>query len=232
MKGYKGFAPGMICCGKQYEENTVYEEAEAKICESGMHFCENPFDVWRFYPPTDDNGKLNEFAEVEAEEAETDDNIKFVTKKLKIGAKLSLSQFVNAGVEFLLEKQEGNPATNTGDCSAATNTGNCSAATNTGNCSAATNTGDCSAATNTGDWSAATNTGNCSAASVEGEDSIAIVTGKNSKAKGAVGDWLVLTERDDDWHILGVKAVKVTGKKIKADTWYSLKDGKIVEVTE
>ena len=35
----------MICKGKQYRENTVFEEPEAKICEKGMHFCENPFDV-------------------------------------------------------------------------------------------------------------------------------------------------------------------------------------------
>ena len=45
MKGYKGFHKGMICRGKQYTENTVFEESEANICENGMHFCENPFDV-------------------------------------------------------------------------------------------------------------------------------------------------------------------------------------------
>ena len=187
MKGFKGFSPGMICRGKQYAENTEYEEEEAKICETGMHFCESPLDVFRFYPPTDEQGNLNEFAEVEAEDAKTDDGIKFVTKKLKIGAKLSLSEFVNAGVEFLLEKQEGKPATNTG---------------------------------------------NCSAASVEGKESIAIVTGRNSKAKGALNDWLVLTERDDDWKILGVKAVMVDGEKIKADTWYCLTGGEVKEAAD
>ena len=252
MKGYKGFSRGMVCRGKQYAENTVYEEDKAEICKNGMHFCENPFDVWRFYPPTDEHGNLNEFAEVEAlDDAKTDDGMKFCTKKLKVGAKLKFSEFVQAGVDFVLEKTEGTPpATNTGYCSAATNTGYCSAAMNTGNCSAAMNTGyrsaamntgDWSAATNTGDWSAATNTGycsaamntgDCSAASVEGKESIAIVTGKNSKAKGALRDWLVLTERDDDWKILGVKAVMVDGEKIKADTWYCLKDGEVKEAED
>ena len=125
-------------------------------------------------------------------------------------------------------------ATNTGNCSAATNTGNCSAATNTGNRSAATNTGNCSAATNTGNRSAATNTGNCSAANVEGKESVAIVTGKDSKAKGSLGCWIVLTERgewnDETCPILDVKAFKVDGEVIKADTWYKLIDGKAVEV--
>ena len=127
-------------------------------------------------------------------------------------------------------------ATNTGDRSAATNTGDRSAATNTGYSSAATNTGDRSAATNTGYCSAATNTGYCSAACVKGKESIAIVTGKDSKAKGALGCWLVLTERDEwdnkGYPIKEVKAFKVDGKEIKADTWYKLIDGKPVEVKE
>ena len=86
-----------------------------------------------------------------------------------------------------------------------------------------------SAATNTGDWSAATNTGDRSAATVGGAESIAIVTGYGSKAKGAVGCWLVLTERDEKRHILGVQAVRVDGENIKADTFYMLKDGEITE---
>ena len=121
-------------------------------------------------------------------------------------------------------------ATNTGNRSAATNTGDWSAATNTGNQSAATNTGDCSAATNTGDWSAATNTGDWSAAKVSGGESIAIVTGSDSMASGALGCWLVLTERDENYHIKEVKAVKVDGKRIKADTYYKLVDGEVKEV--
>ena len=124
-------------------------------------------------------------------------------------------------------------ATNTGDCSAATSTGDQSAATNTGNFSAATNTGNQSAATNTGDQSAATNTGDCSAAKVEGKESIAVVTGIGSKACGALGCWLVLTERGE-WNgetfpIKEVKAVRVDGKTIKPNAWYKLKDGQIIE---
>ena len=121
-------------------------------------------------------------------------------------------------------------ATNTGHSSAATNTGDCSAATNTGYSSAATNTGDCSAATNTGDCSAATNTGYSSAATVEGKESIAIVTGNGSKASGKRGCWLVLTERDNKNHVLGVQAVKVDGETIKEDAFYTLSGGKVTEV--
>ncbi len=224
MKGYKGFSKGLICRGKQYAENTVFEEDNAKICHSGMHFCKNPFDVLEHYGFVNENtAELNEFCEVEAlDEAKTDDEKKFCTKKLKIGAKLGISGLINAFVSFTLAnvKSEGaatntgdrsaatntgdcsaatntgdrSAATNTGDCSAATNTGYCSAATNTGYCSAAMNTGDCSAATNTGDRSAATNTGYKSAATVSGKESFAIATGIDGKAKGTLGCYIALAE--------------------------------------
>ena len=85
---------------------------------------------------------------------------------------------------------------------------------------------------NTGDWSAATNTGRQSAASVKGKDSVAIVTGYQGKAKGAIGCWLVLTERNDDMEIVGIQSVKVDGEKIKPDTFCRLENGKVVEVSE
>ena len=104
-KGYKGFSKGLICRGKQYAENTVFEESEAVICSKGLHFCENPMDVLDYYGFMDSEGNLNEFAEVEAlDECFTDDNKKFCTKKLKVGAKLTLPGFIKTCVDFLIEK--------------------------------------------------------------------------------------------------------------------------------
>ena len=91
-----------------------------------------------------------------------------------------------------------------------------------------TNTGTWSVATNTGNWSAATNTGNCSAASVSGKSSVAAVFGRDSKAKGALGCWLVLTEWNKDG-IKDMQCFKVDGEIIKADVFYTLRDGKPVE---
>jgi hypothetical protein len=125
-------------------------------------------------------------------------------------------------------------ATNTGYRSAATNTGYQSAATNSGDRSAATNSGDQSAATNTGDRSAATNTGYQSAASVEGKHSVACGLGIECKVKGALGCGIVLVEREwnneeESYVIKNIKAAKVDGEKIKADTWYMLIDNEFVE---
>ena len=105
MKGYKAFLKGLICGGKQYAENTVFEEDEAKICEKGMHFCKDPLAVLDYYPLIDDKGNMSEFAEVEAlDEPVTDDNQKYCSKKLKIGAKISFAQLVQASVNFDYEK--------------------------------------------------------------------------------------------------------------------------------
>ena len=123
MKGYKGFSPGLVCRCKQYAEHTVFEEDKAVICNSGMHFCENPFDVLGYYPFVGDKGELNEFAEVEAlDEVKTDDQKKFCTKKLKVGAKLGIQGLINAFVDFTISKVDFKNAkeSNTGNRSAAT----------------------------------------------------------------------------------------------------------------
>ena len=105
MKGFKGFEKGLICRGKQYAENTVFEEETAVICNRGMHFCENPFDVLDHYDLVNSDGSFNDFAEVEAlAEVKTDDNKKYCTTKLKIGAKLDFAGFVKACVDFVIEK--------------------------------------------------------------------------------------------------------------------------------
>ena len=107
MKGYKGFRKGLICKGKQYAENTVFEEEEAVICKKGMHFCKNPFDVLDYYGFVDKKGSMNEFAEVESLNdtyTYTNDDKKYCTTKLKVGAKLSFAGFVKTCVDFVLEK--------------------------------------------------------------------------------------------------------------------------------
>ena len=228
--GYKGFDKDLKCRGFQYEVGKEYSTDKAVACNTGFHYCECPMDVLGFYAPCDETGTPNRFCEVEGSgDFDKSKPDKICCTHLKIKAEIGLQGLIKAGVKFIMDhvKWDDNKQSNTGDWSAATNTGNCSAATNTG---------DCSAATNTGYRSAATNTGDCSAASVDGKDSVAIVTGKGSKAKGALGCWIVLTERDswngETYPIKDVKAFKVDGETIKSDTWYKLVDGEPIEVRE
>ena len=123
-------------------------------------------------------------------------------------------------------------ATNSGSRSIVSNIGDCSVAMNAGCKSVAINSGYCSVAMNCGNDSVAMNVGDYSNAKVGKKDSVAIVIGKYCKAAGVLGSWLVLTERDCNSEIVGMKAVKVDGTTIKADTYYALRNGEIVEVND
>ena len=218
---YKGTDKDMKCRSFQFELGKEYVEEEAKLCNKGFHGCEYPLDVFAYYAPADSRFFVADLDGVTDEEAEGDS--KRAGTKIKLRAEIGIAGIVKAAVEYIKEKAESSK-NQTGDCSAATNTGNRSAATNTGYRSAATNTGDCSAATNTGD---------CSAATVDGKESIAIVTGVDSKASGALGCWLVLTDRGgwngNTFPIKEMRAVKVDGAAIKPGVFYKLENGEVVE---
>ena len=227
---YKGTDKEMKCRDFQFELGKEYVEEEAKLCDKGFHGCEYPRDVFAYYAPADSRFFVADLDGVTDEEAE--DDSKRAGTKIKLRAEIGIAGIVKAAVEYIKERAESSD-NQTGDRSAATNTGDQSAATNTGYYSAATNTGDRSAATNTGNQSAATNTGDQSAATVDGKESIAIVTGVDSKASGAIGCWLVLTDRGgwngDTFPIKEVRAVKVDGEIIKPGVFYKLENGEVVE---
>lgn len=104
-KGYKAFNPDFTCNGKQYEENTIYEENGSEICKAGvMHYCENPFDVLNYYPLVNGSGEISEFAEVEPLGKIFRKENKSATNKLRIKAKLGLKGFIKACIDFILEK--------------------------------------------------------------------------------------------------------------------------------
>lgn len=104
-KGYKAFNSDFTCKGKQYEENTTYEESGDRICDKGvMHYCENPFDVLNYHQLVDDKGRISEFAEVEALGKVYHEGDKSATNKLYIGAKLGLKGFIKACIDSINEK--------------------------------------------------------------------------------------------------------------------------------
>ncbi|MFA5359320.1 MAG: hypothetical protein WC310_05925, partial [Patescibacteria group bacterium] len=93
-------------------------------------------------------------------------------------------------------------------------------------------TGDSQAISGTGDSQAISGTGYNQAIRGTGEDSVAIAWGLAGKAKGAMGCYIALAEwiKTDNKYVLKyAKMTKVDGKKIKADTFYILKNGKFVK---
>ena len=221
MKGYKGFEPGLICRGKQYAENTVFEEEEAEIYSYGMHFCENPFDVLDYYGFTNDNGDFNEFAEVEAlDEVKTNDNRKYCTKKLKIGAKLSISKFINACVDFAIEK--------TSTCIADNKI-------SSGDFAQIGSSGNSAKIGSSGDFAQIGSSGDSAKIGSSGKDCVICCAGHNSVVKAKKGSWITLaeweySEEKERYIPKCVKTEFVDGERIKEDTLYKLIDGEFVEV--
>ena len=104
--GYKAYDPDLVCRGYQYEEGKTYKKNGHGVCAGGVtHYCVNPFDVLDYYPLVRDDGKFSEFTTVEAiDEPVTDDNRKFATSTIKIGAKLGFAGFIKACANFMHEK--------------------------------------------------------------------------------------------------------------------------------
>ena len=239
MKGYKGFEPGLICRGKQYAENTVFEEEEAEICSYGMHFCENPFDVLGYYGFTNNNGDFNEFAEVEAlDEVKTNDNRKFCTKKLKIGAKLSISKFINACVDFAIEKTSTCIADNkisSGDSAQIGSSGNSAQIGSSGDSAKIGSSGNFAKIGSSGNSAQIGSSGDFAQIGSSGKDCVICCAGHNSVVKAKKGSWITLAEweysKEKERYIPKcVKTEFVDGERIKEDTLYKLIDGEFVEV--
>lgn len=79
------------------------------------------------------------------------------------------------------------------------------------------------------------------ASSAGDSESVAVAWGYHGKAKGVLGSYLVLADwegdEDDYWHqnlwqLKGAKIVQVDGKDIKPDTFYTMRNGEIIEAED
>ena len=205
MIAYKGTDKNMKCRGFQYELGKEYETDKAQACKEGFHACEYPLDVFSYYNPA---GNRFFVVEQDGELSRDSDDTKVASTKIKLKAEIGIAGLVKAAVDYTMERAtpvKGGRAT-----------------------------GDQGAASATGDRGAASATGYRGAASATGEGSVALAAGYQGKALGALGCVICCVERGE-WNgetypILAAKAAVVDGEIIKADTWYTLKNGEFVEV--
>ena len=234
MKAYKGFNPDMTCRGFQYEEGKEYtHDGEVKCCEGGFHACEYPLDCFDYYAPADSVYHEVELSGTIDKEGQSDSKV--TAQKIKVGARLDIAGMVKAAVDFTFaraKKVKGSSVRKTQG--AASSTGYQGAASSTGNYGAASSTGYYGAASSTGDYGAASSTGYQGAASAGNPTAIAIAWGRYGKAKGVKGAHIVLAEWGEwngkEYPLIGAKMAVVDGETIKEDTYYTLKNGELVEV--
>ena len=218
IKSYKGFNKNMTCKDKQYEEGKEYTEERAKACDCGMHACEYPLDCFKYYYPA---YSVYHAVEQGGELSRNGDDSKVASTYMRIGARLDVCGLVKAAIEYTRSRT----TTEYTDPDMAT----------AGNYGAAT-AGDSGAAT--AGYSGAATAGNCGAAtsrgkSASGENGLSVARGNGVRVKGGLGAILVIAEENEtDYDIKHWKAVVVDGENVKADTWYKLEDGDLVEVPE
>ena len=236
IKTYKGVNKDLTAYGGfKYVPGKEYECAGKIVaCSNGFHACERPLDVLSYYAPaTSRYFEAEQYGELSRENTDS----KVASRKIKIGAEIGIPGLVKAHIEYVkahttAEYTDPDQAT-AGDSGAATagafgaaTAGDRGAAT-AGAFGAAT-AGDRGAAT-AGDRGAATSRGLVSV----GKNGCGLVRGSGIKARGGIGSILVFcVENQDDFGIKEWKAAVVDGEAIKADTWYTIKDGIIVEVEE
>ena len=204
MKGFKAFAKGMVCRGKQYAENSIFEEAGAETCcsENMMHFCETPFDCLDYYPLVDENGELIEIAEVEALDKVVCEDNKRASKKIKIGAKLSFRDFIKLGIQCIIESTK--PSTS----------------------------GDWAQIGSSGNGAKIGSSGDGAKIGSSGDGAVVSAIGTNSMVKAKTGSWIVLAEYDEKRKPICVKSAMIDGENLIPDVFYTLKNGEFVPVPD
>ena len=241
---YKGTDKDMKCHGGfQYELGKMYTDDGAIRCGGrGFHSCKAPLDVFRYFAPN----KSRYFACLAGGTVDEDTaDSKIASSELELKAEIGIPGLVKAHIEYVkahttTEHTDHKQATaggcgaatagdygaaTAGDCGAAT-AGDCGAAT-AGGCGAAT-AGDCGAAT-AGDRGAATSRGSVTV----GVNGTGLVRGNGVKIRGGLGAILVIAEEEENSYDLAHwKAVVVDGKTVKADTWYKLMNGELVEAEQ
>ena len=224
MKGFKGFEKDFSCGGKQYEENTTYEEHGEGCCHKGvMHFCEDPWEVLNHYDLVDGNGNFSEFAEVEALGQVWNDGERRATNKIHIGAKLGLKGFLKACIDFTLEKTKyesngtnlhgdyaqigssgyyakigssGNYAQigSSGNYAQIGSSGDSAQIGSSGDSAQIGSSGNYAQIGSSGDYAQIGSSGNSAQINSTGEDAVIMCAGRRSKAKGKKGSWITLAE--------------------------------------
>lgn len=207
---YKGFDKDFKCRGFQYEVGKTYEmNGDIKCCERGFHACESPMEVFDYYDML-----TSRFAEVEQSGKIDKENnsTKMCSSRIKIRAELKLADIINLGVEWLKEiTAPSKIRTDYND----------------------KGKGDYAQIGSSGNSAKIGSSGDYAQIGSSGKDSVIMCAGYNSKAKAAIGSWITLAEWkriEDVWKPICVKTEQVDGKRIKADTYYKLIDGKFEEV--
>ena len=241
IKAYKGFDKDLKCRGRQYTDGVEDHVSDvARLCKEGVHACERPLDVFRYYVPADSVYHEVELAGVLDEHKE---DSKICGTDIKVKGKLDIAGLVKAQIEYT--KSHCTNKYNAGARGAAS--AGYRGVASAGNHGAAS-AGEFGAAT-AGEFGAASagyrgvaSAGNYGAASAGyggaatsrgkssvGENGIACSRSDNARVKGDMGAVLVCAKENEyNYDIKTWAAGVVDGVNILPDVWYKAENGRLV----
>ena len=200
VKGFKATDKDMICSpiGNkfQYELGKEYKEDNAKLCDKGFHFCENPLDILNYYNLCD-----SRFFEVEAKavsDEKSSDDTKRVSKRIKLTTEIGIPGLIKAGFDYIKEQcdfdksellnekkiinnDDYSKVATSGDDSKVATSGDDSQVATSGNYSKVATSGNYSKVATSGYNSQVATSGNYSKVATSGDDSKVATSGYNSQ---------------------------------------------------
>ena len=228
MLAYKGLNADFSCRGFHFDVGETYTVAgEIVACKNGFHACENPFDVWSYYPVVADDGSLARYAEVVLSGATAKDGDKIAAAQITIKAELRLPEFVKRAVAAVIAATKGKGDNPSGYDARIGSSGDDARIGSSGNYARIGSSGDDARIGSSGDDARIGSSGNCARISAEGENAVIACAG-SARVKAGPGGAICIPYHDGTRTRFAVGYVGEDG--IEAGKWYSAEGGKLKEV--
>ena len=220
----KGFNHDFTCRGFKYEVGATYTHQGKVVCcptcdqahrgDGGFHACENPFDVWKYYPVIDDDGRFTRYAEVEQAGAlsRDSDGTKVASASITIKAELLLPDFVRRAVSAIVDAVKGKSDGSSGYSAKIGSSG------------------DSAKIGSSGYYAKIGSSGDYAQINATGKNTVIASAGRDAIVSGIDGTWISIAEYDDNGCCIGFATGCVGKNGLKENTKYRAKGGKLVEV--
>jgi hypothetical protein len=212
---FKGLTHEFKCRKFQFEVGKTYSvSGGVKACSSGFHACENPLDVWGYYPIIDDDGRLTRYAEVEQSGSTDRENDIIASAFIIIKAELKFGEFITRAVKWLCDKAAGE--NNSSGASAQIGS--------SGNSAQIGSSGGFAQIGSSGDSARIASSSSYARIASEGDNAVIASAGENTIITVKKGAWVSLAEFSNG------KCIGFATGCIEKDGTYKASGGKLVEV--
>ena len=243
IKAFKAFNHDFTCRDYQYEVGKTYEiEGDVEICENGFHACENPFDIWEYYPIINNDGKFSRYAHITASGDIDKGNDKFASAKITINLELTFPEFIKSAVNWIIEKtklaiesKDSDLSDNgknsaqigsSGDSAQIGSSGHYAQIGSSGDSAQIGSSGHSAQIGSSGDSARIGSSGGYARILSEGEKAVIACAGRNARVKGRAGTWIAIPEFNDG-DCIGFVTGCIGEDGLEEGVFYIAKNGKL-----